>query len=194
MNARVYRYDIATHKSVEVTKEFFPSPYTSYYDTQFVRNGSLLGMCAGIAGSYSFSIINVKTGAVVAKNLAMSSSRFFMGEKTLYYMTGTSGKWELTQLDIASKAKKTLAGFTDLVDIVPAARGYVCETSAGLFTAQYGSDRKLIPFAYKLAGLYRGRALLHYNGTYYFIDMKRLQSGLDKVSDRAPELMTASGK
>ena len=188
MNARIYRYDIATQKIAEVTKELFPSPYTSYYKTQFARNGSLLGVCAGIAGSYSFSIINVKTGAVVAKNLAMSSSRFLMGEKTLYYMTGTSGKWELTQYDIASKSKKTLASFADLVDIVPAARGYVCETSAGLFTALYGSDRKRIPFAYKLAGSYKGRVLLQYKGTYYFIDMARLHEGLGRVGERAPEL------
>jgi hypothetical protein len=146
-------------------------------------------VCAGIAGSYSFSIINAQTGAVVLKNLSMSSSRYFMGEKALYYMTGTSGRWELMRFDITAKAKKSVTGFADLADIVPAATGYVCETTGtGLWTALYGSDRKRIPFAYELAGAYRGRVLLHYKGVYYIIEMARLHEGLQKIMERAPEL------
>jgi hypothetical protein len=193
-NSKVYRYDIAVKTSSELAKESFPSPYTSYYNTLFAENGALLGVCAGIAGSYSLSIVNVKTGAIVVKNLGMSSSRFFMGEKALYYITGSSGKWDLYRFDLSTKGKKPITGFSDLVDIVPAAGGYVCETSAGLFTALYGSERKRIPFAYKLAGLYKGRVLMHYRGTYYFIDMKRLHEGLARIAERAPGLMTATGK
>jgi hypothetical protein len=193
-NSKVYRYDIAAKTSSELTKESFPSPYTSYYNTLFAANGPLLGVCAGIAGSYSLSIVNIKTGAVVLKNLGMSSSRFFIGEKALYYITGTSGKWELYRFDLSTKDKKLMTGFTDLVDFVPGAGGYVCETSTGLFTALYGNERKRIPFAYELAGLYKGRVLLHYKGSYYFIDMARLHEGLKKIAERAPDLLTAAGR
>jgi hypothetical protein len=191
-NSRVYRYGLSVKTSEELTKESFTSPFTSYYNAMIVKNDALVGVCAGIAGSYSFSIINTQTGTVVLKNLGMSSSRYFMGAKALYYMTGTSGKWELVRFDIATKAKKSITGFTDLTDIVPAATGYICETSTGLWTALYGNDRQRIPFTYELAGSYNGRVLLHYKGVYYIVEMARLHAGLQKIMERAPELFTAS--
>ncbi|HOD13447.1 MAG TPA: hypothetical protein PLA65_00885 [Spirochaetota bacterium] len=187
-NSRVYRYDVTGNMSTQAYKETFPSPYTSFYNARIEKKGKLLSVLAGIAGSYSFSIVDAGTGSVLLKNLVMSSSRYFMSDKAVYYMAGSSGKWELTRFDLSSKTKKSLARFTDLVDIEPAASGYVCETSEGLWTALYGKDRTRIPFPYELAGSYRGRVLLHYRGAYYFMDMGRLNDGLGRVLDRVPEL------
>lgn len=189
-NSRLYRYDFAGKVSKQASRETFPSPYTSYYTAQIHKRGEFLGVLAGIAGSYNLNIINAVTGSVVLKGLGLSSSRFFWGEKAVYYIAGNSGKWELMRFDIGTKTKKSLARFIDLVDIEPVAAGYVCETGGGLWTALYGADRKRIPFPYELSGSYKGRALLHYKGVYYFIDMKRLNAGLETVLEHAPGLFT----
>jgi hypothetical protein len=187
-NSRLYRYDFTGNVSSQAFKETFPSPYASFYNARIEKKGKLLSVLAGIAGLYSFTIVDAGTGSVLLKNLGMSSSRYFLGDKAVYYIAGSSGKWELTRFDLASRAKKSLARFTDLVDIEPAASGYVCETNEGLWTALYGKDRMHIPFPYELAGSYRGRVLLRYKGAYYFMDMGRLNKGLSRVLEKLPEL------
>lgn len=190
----IYRYDLKENVNEQAYKENFPSPYTSYYNAHMERKGKFLGVLAGIAGSYSFNVVDAFTGAVLLKNLAMSSSRYYLGEKAVYYIAGNSGKWELMRFDLSSRTKKSLALFTDLVDIELVASGYINETSKGIWTALYGKDRKRIPFRYELSGSYKGRALLRYRGNYYFIDMLRLNEGLRRIIERAPGLKTDGKK
>ncbi len=187
-NSRVYRYDFNGKVSEQAFKEPFQSPYTSFYNARIEKKGKNLSVLAGIAGTYSFNIVNVDTGSVILKNLGMSSSRHYFGDKAVYYIAGSSGRWELVRWDIAARTKKSLTRFTDLVDIEPVASGYVSETSEGLWTALYGKDRMRIPFSYELAGSCRSRVLLRYKGACYFMDMLRLNEGLKRVLERVPEL------
>lgn len=191
-NSKLYRYSIIHHSSEQALKESFPPPYTNYYMVHLAKRDDLLTVVTGIAGAHNFSLINMSTGSVMIKNLAMSSSKHHLGTTIVRYIAGNSGNWEVMQYSIDSKAKKSLGKLTDIIDIELASQGYVLESSTGLWAAEYGKNARRIPFPYKLGGTYKGRVLLQYRDITYFIDMKRLFSGIDRLMEKTPDLFTAS--
>ncbi len=191
-NFKLYRYSIIHHSSEQILKETFPPPYANYYLVHLYKLDDRLAVVTGIAGSHFFNLINLSTGAVILKNLGMSSSKHHLGINFLRYITGNSGNWELMQYSIDTKAKKSLAKLPDIIDIELTSQGYVLESAAGLCAAEYGKERKRIPFSYTLAGKYKGRVLLQYRDSYYIIEMKKLFAGLAKLSEKTPDLFTAT--
>ncbi len=189
---KLYRYSIVHNTSEPILKESFPPPYVNYYRVGLCKRDDLISIMSGIAGSYFFSLIQLSTGAVVIKNLAMSSSKYHWGINTIRYITGSSGNWEIMQYNIDGKVKKSLAKLPDIIDIELVGQGYLLETSKGLWTARYGTEKRPIPFAYRLAGTYKGRILLQYRNSCYFIDMNKLFAGLNKLEEKTPDLFTRS--
>lgn len=189
-NQKIFRYSIVHKSSDQLLKETFPPPYANYYQVRLDKHDDLLTVLAGIAGSYYFSIINLSNGSVLIKNTAMSSSKYHMSSDTIRYITGNSGNWEMMQYSIDTKTKKSLGKLTDIVDIELTGQGYVLLTSTGLWVSEYGKERKRIPFSYDLAGKYKGRVLLSYKDTYYFIDMKKMLGSLAKLSEKTPDLFS----
>jgi hypothetical protein len=191
-NSKLYRYSIIHHSSEQFLKESFPPPYTNYYMVHLAMRDDLLTVVTGIAGSHNFNLVNSTTGSVIIKNLAMSSSKHNVGINTIRYIAGNSGNWELMQYSIDSKSKKSLGKLSDIIDIELASQGYVLESSTGLWAAEYGKDARRIPFSYKLGGKYKGWVLLQYRDVTYFIDMKKLFSGITKLMEKTPDLFASS--
>ncbi|HOT43255.1 MAG TPA: hypothetical protein PLM53_01045 [Spirochaetota bacterium] len=191
-NSKLYRYSIMHHSSEQFLKDSFPPPYTNYYNVHLAKREDILTVITGIAGSHSLNLINMSTGSVVIKNLAMSSSKHHVGVNAIRYISGNSGNWELMQYAIDTKAKKSLGKLTDIIDIELTSQGYVLESSTGLWAAEYGKDARRIPFSYKLGGSYKGRVLLQYRDVSYFIDMKRLFSGIATLMEQTPDLFAPS--
>lgn len=185
---KIYRYSIIHNSSDQILKEIFQPPYTNYYMVHLYKRDDLLAVLAGIAGSYNFSIINLSNGAIILKKIGMSSSKHHLGDNTIRYITGNSGNWELIQYSLDSKTKKSLTRLTDIIDIELTGQGYVIHSATGLWASEYGKERIRIPFSYELAGKYKGRILFAYKDKYYFTDMKKLITGLKKLSEKTPDL------
>ena len=185
-NFGLYRHAIADNASEALIDETFPPPYRKYYTVTFYRNGSLLGIAAGIAGSYHFSIVDLADNRVVLKNLQTSSSKLHMGLDAIHYITGTTGAWQLTRWTFADKSKKNLSRFTDISDIELTGEGYIREYGDGLEAASYDGETIPIPFPFELAGNYRDGILIRYGSRYHVIDFVRMLSGLKKMRDTAP--------
>ncbi len=182
----LYRYKIADNTSDALMPETFPPPYRKYYTVTFSRTGSLLGIAAGIAGSYYFNVVDLSEQRVVLKNLQTSSSKLHMGPDTIYYITGKSGAWQLTMWTLADKNKITLTRFTDIIDIELSAKGYIREHRDGLEISSYKEAPVRIPFKYELAGKYGEEILLHYKSRYHRVDVPRMLTGLKKLNDANP--------
>jgi len=189
---KLYRYSIIHNTSESMLKDSFPPPYANHYKVTLSKRDDFICIMSGIAGSYFFNLIQLSTGAVVIKNLAMSSSKYHWGINTIHYTTGNSGNWEIMQYAIDGKVKKSLAKLSDIIDIELVGHGYVLESSTGLWTALYGKEKRPIPFAYRLAGTYKGRIILLYGNSYYFIDFNKLLAGLNKLEEKTPDLFTRS--
>ncbi|OHD65378.1 MAG: hypothetical protein A2176_15590 [Spirochaetes bacterium RBG_13_51_14] len=191
---RLYRYHIMHRSSEQILDETFPPPYTNYFTVQLYVKKTVLCVLAGIAGSYYYSIVNTGTKSVVLKNINMSSSKHHTGDNAIYYIAGDSGNWNLAQWDMDKKSKKSLADFSDLIDIELTGQGYLWENSAGIWLSEYGKKGTRIPFNYELAGKYNDRVLLKYRETYHFIDMKKMIAAISMLVDKAPELFGSGNK
>jgi hypothetical protein len=187
-NSKLYRYSIIHNSSDLLLNDTFPPPYTNYYSVCMYKINDLLCILTGIAGSYNFNIINLSSGSVVLKNFNMSSSKHHTSASTLNYIAGNSGNWELVRYDIENKSKKTIAKFTDLIDIECTAIGYIFENKAGLWCAEYGKNPIRVPFRYQLSGRFMGRVILKYGNSYRIVNMQNMFAGLNKLYKSAGEL------
>lgn len=188
-NSKLYRYNIINNTSQQLLKDTFQPPFAQYYNVFLYRIESLISVVAGMAGSYNLSIIHITDETVILKNFAIASSKFYFNKDIIYYITGNSGNWQLMQYSIALKTKKSIEKFTDIVDIELTGKGYVLETSKGLYAAEYGKEKIFVPFFYQLAGKFRGRIILKYKDAYYIINSKRLFTSLNKLKERIPALV-----
>ncbi len=191
---KLYLYNIPLNTSELLIREAFPSPFTPYYMANLVKTDSLLGVLAGMAGSYYLSIINLASKSIVAKNIALASSKFHIGATHIYYIAGNAGNWELIQYHIDQKKKKSIVKFNDIADIELFPKCYIYESKDGLWAAEYGTGKSRVPFPYQLSGKYRGRPVLKYNDSYYLVNSDKLFASLMKLKDRAPGLFTGYGE
>ncbi len=186
----LYRYSIRENEEVLLLKDTFPPPYTKYYTVTFLKKRNLLGIAAGIAGSYYFNIVNLDDKNVVLKNLRTSSSKIHMDSEYIYYIFGNSGAWQLTRWAFANKDKKIVYRFSDIIDIELTGRGYIWQDTNGLHASGYEEEPIPIPFPYQLAGSYGESILLRHGVYYYTIDMKKLLVALAKLREKAPNLFS----
>jgi len=187
-NSYLYRYRINDMTSSTLIDETFPPPYVSYYTVQLYGINDRLCILAGIAGSYYFSIVNPSTGSIDLKNLKMSSSKHHTGADAIFYIAGSSGNWELIRFSRSAKNKKTIRKFSDIRDIELTPTGCLWENGDGLWVAEYGKEETRVPFAYLIAGKYKGRILLQYGRTCYFIQMDKLLGALSALKEKASGL------
>jgi hypothetical protein len=185
---KLYTYNMVLKTSQQFIKDTFPPPYDKYFTVTLYKAGKLLGVNAGMAGSYNFSIIDLANEAVLVDNMSLSSSRIQMNGMYMYYITGKTGSWELVEYSLGQKKKKTIDSFNDLMDIGLAPEGYMYACKDGLYASEYGGKKTVIPFRYELAGTYRDMILLKYRDAWYVASMRKLLSSLNKVKERAPGL------
>lgn len=193
-NSTLYRYNIADKTSEQYLKETFPPPYAQHYTVSMYARGDFLCICAGIAGSYYLSIVNLPDERIILKNLSISSSKHAVTDNFVFYIKGSSGRWELIRYSLTVKSKQTLASFASIIDIELADSGYILENNSGLWASEYGGEKKRLPFAYQLAGTCRGMVLARHKESYYLIDTKRLFDVIRKLEEKAPELFKLSEK
>jgi hypothetical protein len=185
---KLYTYNMVLKTSQQFLKDTFPPPYDKYFTVTLHKAGKLLGVDAGMAGSYNFNIIDLANETVLADNISVSSSRIQMNSMYVYYITGKTGSWELVQYSLGQKKKKTIGLFSDLIDIGLAPEGYLYACKEGLYASEYGGKKIVIPFGYELEGTYRDMILLKHRNTWYVANMRKLLSSLSKVKERAPGL------
>ncbi len=187
-NQKLYYYDLALETGSEYVSTVFKSPYAKFFNASLYQCGSYMGIIAGIAGSYYFSVVDIPEKEVVVHNIAVSSSKIHMNCDGLYYVFGTSGKWELTRFDFNSKNKDTIMNFKSLVDIEITGEGAVYLDDKGLFIILHDGKKSSIPFQYELIGKVNDHVILLYEDTLYFVDPGKLYTMLATVKEQLPEV------
>lgn len=185
---KLFNYNIIINTSEALLKESFPPPFTQYYNVMLQKIDSRLGILAGIAGSYNFSLVNLTDNSVMLKNLGVSSSKIHLGKQNIYYITGNAGNWELMQYNIPHKKKKSMAKLPEIEDVELVSSGYILQNKDRLFGSRYEMERFAIPFTYQLSGTYRGRVVLRHKDTYNIIDINKLFTGIEILRSKIPDL------
>jgi len=187
-NKRLYKYKISKNSNKLLFNDTFSPPYSKYFNVNFYRSGNILGIVAGIAGSYNLSIINIKKNSIILKNTKISSSKIYFNAGHIYAITGSTAKWKLVKIIISNKRMIKIHSFKDMYDLELTSFGYLFENSKGIWAAPYSGKKILLPFKYKLAGKYNDFVLLQYKYHTYVADMKKLFDSIEILKNKTPEI------
>ena len=187
---QLHTFEASTLTEGLLTGESFKPPYKKLYNVFLDKHDNFLSVLLGIAGSYYLSVVDMEKSRVQVKNIALSSSKFHMNDNKIYYIQGTSGNWKIYRYAVIDKSKKHLRTFKDLVDIEFTSKGYIFETSKGLFLSEYHNSKSVkIPFNYKLAGKCNNHISLKYNKNTYLVDIKSLIDNISYLKEVIPEII-----
>ena len=187
---KLFSYDFTSDTTQQLTNDTFKPPYTKYYSVKFYPKENILGIQAGIAGSYYFSIIDLPTRKILIKNISISSSKLYMSSSHIYYIFGSTGNWELKKISLKSKNKSKINKFNDLIDIELTSHGLIYENSKGLWVSSYEMKSNLIPFKYRLFGKYKDLVVLKYKNKIYLTDLKKLIDDVNFLKNNVPEIFS----
>ncbi len=188
-NEKLYEWKNSAGEPEMIFKDLFNAPYAKFYNAIFNKSDKNLGLITGIAGSYYFSLIDVEQKKILIKNLSLSSSRIYFNNETIYFVGGSSGKWELFSYTITDKKKNSIRVFTDLVDIIPAEGGYFFENPKGIWCGGYDENAPvIIPFNIKPFEKCGSYVIIEVNKKYYLSDMKKMLNKINTLKNELPDL------
>ncbi len=148
---------------------------------------NIVAITVGIAGSYHLSIIDSMDKSVMIRNMSVSSSRLYLNEKYIYYITGTSGSWFVERMSLSSEEKKKLHKFEDLVDIHFFQGGMILEKREGPWIVDLNSGRAIrLSLSARVMAVIDDNVLMKGEKKYYLIDVKKLLQKVTALSGRLP--------
>lgn len=187
INNNIYIYNIA-RAEIAAKYEFFPPYKSEDYRVKIFYDSNSLGVVAGIAGNYYFSIIDIMTKSISLKNLEISSSKLFFSGNSVYYISGLSGRWTLNKITLPAKNKTVLTNFTSLRDIEFSRSGIVYEDKDNLWVLDYENHPLKTPFRFELTGGCGEKILIRYEDSYYVADTALFLQKINCLNKEVPEL------
>ena len=187
-NFQLFGYDCTTHDSELIVADKFYPYYKKTYNTKLIRNEKLVGLITGIAGAYKISVIDPIKGSVAVKNIKGSSSKVYLSQKYLYYLSGTTGNWKVTRFTLSNKNKKYLATLKNITDFEFSHSGFIYENKEGLNIALYNKKEISIPFNYMLWGNCRSHVVLKFNDRMFLVNHEKLYNEIKHLKTKLPEL------
>ncbi len=164
----------------------FPAPYGRFYDVLMTSSGSDLAIVAGMAGSYNFSVIDVKNRRVRVKKWAIASRRIFFSGNEIHVLKGGSGNWSLAKVILPDDSFVTLKSFRGLSDIILFQDGFLYRDKDSLRMVS-GSTGIRVPFDMQLAGGDSENLFARVkDDEIRIIPFKRLIRALETLKDELP--------
>ncbi|PKL38578.1 MAG: hypothetical protein CVV44_11915 [Spirochaetae bacterium HGW-Spirochaetae-1] len=187
-NKKMFTHDPVAGTNDPLTGDSFSPPYEKYFAGRMLFVGSRLCLILGAAGSYNLSVIDLEKNAPIVKNVSAASSKVYMDDRFVYYVSGTSGSWSLARRRIADGKPETIMSLKNLIDIEIVTGAAVLETKTGLSVANPDGKEIRVPFNYGLKGSAKGLALLEYDGDIYAVDAAVMYGMLKELQESVPGL------
>jgi hypothetical protein len=190
-DGELYVYEFNTRENaVLIEGEKFLPPFKDLsYMVTFVSNRDILGVTSGIAGTYSSSFINRGSGSVILKNLQVSSSRVFIDNDSVFYISGSSGAWFLERVNLSNKRKKKLHKFEDIVDLFFISGGLIFENREGLWIVDNVKRVAIrIPLPSQLIAVIMDSILVKAGNRYYLLDLRDFLKKIFHLSEIFPDI------
>ncbi len=185
---RVHSFDYKADKAMPVTEQRFSPPYSKYYHAELYPDGNNLGVLAGAAGDYYFSVIDLADGSPVLSNVGCASSKLDFTGGRLLYISSTRSGWLLQEYTLSPKKKNLLQRIGDIKDIELFSDCFYMEGVMGFFLHRLNERVLLIPFSFTLAGSSAGSVLIEYEDKIYPCPPRKLMNFMVTMRDSAPEL------
>ncbi len=190
-DGELYLYEFNTRENaVLIEDEKFLPPFKGLsYMVSFVSTVDVLGVTTGIAGTYNSSFIDRGSETVLLKNLRVSSSRIFIDNDSVFYISGSSGAWFLESITLSNKRKKKLHKFEDIVDLFFINGGLIFENKEGLRIVDNVKRVAIrVPLSSKLIAVIMDSILVKAGNRYYLLDLKVFLKRIFHLSEIFPDI------
>ena len=178
-------------------KNAFAPPYSKLFNSYMHVKGNSLGLLLGVAGSYHFNVIDIEKQKVIAANIRMASSKLYLKEDSVLYMSGSIGNWTLSRFTFKTKARKDYQRYKDIEDAEIFKDEIIIKTSSAMRIGSAGKKDYTIPPEYDYKGACGPLALIKYENVFYGADPAKLyefivkiwniEQNIEKLSDAARE-------
>jgi len=164
-------------------KNTFTPPYSKLFNSYMYVKGNSLGLLLGVAGSYHFNVIDIEKQKVIATNIRMASSKLYLKEDSVLYMSGSIGNWTLSRFTFKTKARKDYQRYKDIEDAEIFQDEIIIKTSSALRIGSAGKKDYTIPPEYDYKGACGHLVLIKYDNIFYGVDPAKLYEFLVKIWD-----------
>jgi hypothetical protein len=191
-DGELYVYEFNTRENaVLIEGEKFLPPFKDLsYLVTFVANKDILGVTSGIAGTYNSSFIDRGSYSVLLKNLQVSSSRVFIDNDSVFYISGSSGAWFLERVNLSNKRNEKLHKFDDIVDLFFfIGGGLIFESREGLWIVDNIKRVAIrIPLTSRLIAVIMDGILVKAGNRYYLLDLRDFLKKIFHLSAIFPDI------
>ena len=185
-NSRIYSVSEDSDEKLFIKNTFAP-PYSRLFNSYMHIKGNTLGLLLGVAGSYYFSVIDTEKQRVVAANIRAASSRLYLREDSVLYMSGNTGNWNLSRFTFKTAARKDYQRYRDIEDVEIFQNEIIAKNSSGLRIGSAGKKDYAMPDEYEFQGACGPLALIKYGNVFYGADPEKLYELIVKTSDAQQE-------
>jgi|GEM_PF-5717128 len=166
-------YDLKTETISALTSENFLPPYKKYYKSQILVKDRKISILTGIAGSYYLSVLDIETGKTLIKNIAVSSSSFYVKNNSVYCVKGGSGSWKIYEYDIATKQKKEFRQLNNIENLFFNEDLIFIKKESGVKIYSYDNLEIKMDIKPDILGIIRDGLVLRENKKLYVVLNKR---------------------
>jgi hypothetical protein len=189
-DTKIYSYDIASDNITLLTNDKFANSFgKESFNVKFYKTENLLGTVLGIAGKYYLNILDLRNNSMILQNIDLASSKLFIKNNEIYYISGDAGKYSLIIQTILPKKIKNLFEFSNLSDIEFFSSGLLYEDKEGFRVIDFEKTNNLkTPFHYEISGQCCSRPVIKYSNNYYITDMLVFMDKINYINSKIPNI------
>ena len=180
-NSKIYSISENNDEKLFIKESFIP-PYSKLFNSYMYTKGNTLGVLLGVAGSYHFSAIDIEKQKVIATNIRMASSRLYLREDSVLYMSGNTGDWALSRFTFGTKTRKDYQRYREIEDVEIFQNEIITKNSSGIRIGSAGKKDYAMPNEYQFKGACGPLALIKYGNAFYGVDPEKLYELIVKTN------------
>jgi len=181
-NNKIYSASENSDEKLFIKNTFIP-PYSKLFNSYMYTNGNTLGLLLGVAGSYHFSAIDIEKQRVIAANIRMASSKLYLMEDSVLYMSGSTGNWNLSRFTFKTGAKKDYQRYKDIEDVEIFQNEIIIKNSSVSYIGSAGKKDYAMPNEYHFRGACGPLALIKYGNVFYGAEPAKLYELIAKTKN-----------
>jgi len=185
-NNKIYSVSENNEEKLFIKNTFVP-PYSKLFNSYMYTKGNHLGLLLGVAGSYFFNVIDTEKQKVIATNIRMASSKLYLREDSVLYISGNTGNWNLSRFTFKTGTRKDYQRYKDIEDVEIFQNEIIIKNSSALLIGSAGKKDYAIPYKYEFKGACGALALIKYDNVFYGADPAKLYELIVKTKNTQQE-------
>lgn len=182
---------VSLSKGSEVTLN---PPYDKFAFKVFTYiDGPYIGCCLGDAGKYNLYVFDHTSQEQLFRQ-SVPSRFFYIKDSNLYFITGKTGNWDITENSLVNEESKVIKSFTSLKDISISRNKifFIDEEGYHIMDSNFSFEFTENPMA-QIERILNDYLIVSYRNTRYLVSTQLYFSITEKYESLTPKLFTSGG-